>query len=147
MGVPETCLFLGGEPAWDCCIDSECCRKRMAPAPRDRRAHACRLTAAFVAGASRLPFGILRGGPGYDLLKHTSTVNSYSCPFTGETVLPSGSESRCHDHSCQRADAAGNVQLWGIAGIQKEAALASPPCDRDRPRRSAVSWIRQRVES
>src|SRR5215213_11105719 len=35
----------------------------------------------YVAGASGLPFGILRGYVGTDLPKHTSTIKTVECPF------------------------------------------------------------------
>jgi glutaconate CoA-transferase, subunit A len=84
------------------------------------------LAAAFVAGATRLPFGILRGAPNNDLLKVTSTLAPIDCPFTGETVT--GVRAINPDVTiihAQRADRQGNVQMWGIVGIQKEAALSA----------------------
>src|SRR5919205_3626542 len=41
---------------------------------------------AYVAGASRLPFGILRGYAGTDLVDHGKEVEFITCPFTGERV-------------------------------------------------------------
>ncbi len=84
------------------------------------------LTAAFVAGASRLPFGVLRGEPNSDLSTHTPVFQAIQCPFTGETVtaVRAVNPDVTIIHA-QRADMSGNVQLWGIAGIQKEAALAA----------------------
>lgn len=84
------------------------------------------LAAAFSAGAARLPFGVLRGYFGNDLLKHTSTVAPVRCPFTGEEVMAvraiNPDVTIVH---AQQADRRGNVLLWGIAGIQKEAVLAA----------------------
>jgi glutaconate CoA-transferase subunit A len=84
------------------------------------------LAAAFVAGAAHLPFGILRGYLDTDLPKYTSTVAPIVCPFTGEKIAAvraiNPDVTIIH---AQRADAAGNVQFWGIIGIQKEAALAA----------------------
>src|ERR1041384_4959621 len=44
----------------------------------------------YVAGASGLPFAVLRGYTGTDLPKHTDTIKPITCPFTGEvlTALP-----------------------------------------------------------
>jgi glutaconate CoA-transferase subunit A len=84
------------------------------------------LATAFVAGASRQPFGVLRGAPNHDLLKFTPTMAAIDCPFTGETVT--GVRAINPDIAiihAQRADHQGNVQLWGIVGIQKEAALSA----------------------
>jgi glutaconate CoA-transferase, subunit A len=80
----------------------------------------------FVAGASGLPFAILRGYTGTDLPDQTSTVAPITCPFTGEvlTAVPALNPDVAVIHA-QRADRAGNVQLWGITGVQKEAVLAA----------------------
>jgi glutaconate CoA-transferase subunit A len=80
----------------------------------------------YVAGASGLPFAILRGYVGTDLPEHTSTIAHVTCPFTGErlTAVPALTPDVTVIHA-QRADRAGNVQLWGITGVQKEAVLAA----------------------
>lgn len=80
----------------------------------------------YVAGASGLPFAVMRGYTGTDLPRHTSTIASITCPFSGEilTAVPALRPEVGIIHA-QRADRAGNVQLWGIIGIQKEVALAS----------------------
>jgi len=80
----------------------------------------------YVAGASGLPFGVLRGYAGTDLPAHTTTISTVTCPFTGEQLAAVAAlnpdVSIVH---AQRADRAGNVQLWGITGVQKEAVLAA----------------------
>jgi glutaconate CoA-transferase subunit A len=80
----------------------------------------------FVAGASGLPFAVLRGYSGTDLPAHTPTIKSITCPFTGEelTAVAALNPDVAIIHA-QRADRAGNVQLWGIVGVQKEAVLSS----------------------
>jgi glutaconate CoA-transferase, subunit A len=80
----------------------------------------------YQAGASGLPFAILRGYRGTSLAAVTSGIAEITCPFTGE-VLTAVSALRpdvgiIH---AQRADRHGNVQYWGITGVQKEAVLAS----------------------
>jgi glutaconate CoA-transferase, subunit A len=80
----------------------------------------------YAAGASGLPFAIMRGYRGTSLPDHTSGVAEVTCPFTGE-VLTAVSALRpdvAVIHA-QRADRSGNVQLWGITGVQKEAVLAA----------------------
>jgi glutaconate CoA-transferase subunit A len=79
----------------------------------------------YVAGASRLPFAVLRGYIGTDLVAHTR-VKPITCPFTGErlTAVPALNPDVAIVHA-QEADSDGNVQLWGIPGVQKEAVLAS----------------------
>jgi glutaconate CoA-transferase, subunit A len=80
----------------------------------------------YVAGASGLPFAVLRGYLGTDLPAHTATIATITCPFTGEELaaVPALTPDVTIIHA-QQADRAGNVQLWGITGIQKEAALAA----------------------
>jgi glutaconate CoA-transferase subunit A len=80
----------------------------------------------YVAGATGLPFAVLRGYVGTDLPAHTDTIRWVTCPFTGE-VLAAVAALRpdvtvVH---AQRADRRGNVQMWGILGVQKEAVLAA----------------------
>jgi glutaconate CoA-transferase subunit A len=80
----------------------------------------------FVAGASGLPFAILRGYRGTSLAAHTSGVADIVCPFTGETLTAvSALRPDVAVIHAQRADRLGNVQFWGISGVQKEAVLAS----------------------
>jgi glutaconate CoA-transferase subunit A len=83
------------------------------------------MAAAYAAGASNLPFGILRGYRGTDLASRTR-VASLTCPFTGEEVeaVPAIRPDVGIIHA-QQADESGSVQLWGIAGVQKEAVLAA----------------------
>ena len=84
------------------------------------------MAAAFVAGASKLPFGILRGYSGTDLASVNDEVRSVTCPYTGETVatVPALTPDVTILHG-QRADREGNVLLRGIIGAQKEAGLAA----------------------
>src|SRR5258708_6831119 len=80
----------------------------------------------YVAGASGFPFAVLRGYTGTDLPKQTDTIRPITCPFTGEvlTAVPALRPDVTIVHA-QRADRKGNVQLWGITGVQKEAVLAA----------------------
>jgi glutaconate CoA-transferase subunit A len=79
----------------------------------------------YVAGASGLPFAVLRGYEGTDLPSHTAHVESVACPFTGEvlTAVAALNPDVTVIHA-QQADHEGNVHLWGISGVQKEAVLA-----------------------
>ncbi len=79
----------------------------------------------YAAGASNLPFAMLRGYRGTDLARHTQ-VRPIVCPFTGEelTAVPALRPDVAIVHA-QEADRAGNVQLWGIPGVQKEAVLGA----------------------
>jgi glutaconate CoA-transferase, subunit A len=80
----------------------------------------------YVAGASGLPFAVLRGYVGTDLPAQTESIKPITCPFTGEvlTAVPALRPDAAVVHA-QQADRAGNVQLWGITGVHKEAVLAS----------------------
>lgn len=80
----------------------------------------------LVAGASGLPFAVLRGYVGTDLAAQTSGIATITCPFTGEelTAVSALRPDVAVIHA-QRADRDGNVQLWGIVGVQKEAVLAA----------------------
>ena len=80
----------------------------------------------YVAGASGLPFAVLRGYVGTDLPAQSSTIAAITCPFTGEvlTAVPAVNPDVTIVHA-HRADRKGNVQMWGITGVQKEAVLAA----------------------
>jgi glutaconate CoA-transferase, subunit A len=85
------------------------------------------LTARYVAGASGLPFAVLRGYAGTDLAERPGTdVAFIECPFTGECLaaVPALAPDVSVIHA-QQADRDGNVALWGITGVQKEAVLAA----------------------
>jgi glutaconate CoA-transferase subunit A len=83
------------------------------------------MAAAYAAGAANLPFGVLRGYAGTDLVQRTD-VRWVDCPFTGERLAAVRAiRPDVGIVHAQQADRDGNVQLWGIAGVQKEAVLAS----------------------
>jgi glutaconate CoA-transferase subunit A len=79
----------------------------------------------YVAGASDLPCALMRGYVGTDLAGRTR-VEPVTCPFTGEQLVavPALRPDVAIVHA-QEADREGNVQLWGIPGVQKEAVLAA----------------------
>ena len=80
----------------------------------------------YVAGASGLPFAVLRGYSGTSLAAQTPNIAEISCPFTGETLTAVAAlRPDVTVIHAQRADRAGNVQFWGITGVQKEAVLAA----------------------
>src|SRR3954453_24210531 len=78
----------------------------------------------YVAAASGLPFAVMRGYRGTDLPEHTATIAPITCPFTGEqlTAVPALDLDVAIVHA-QRADREGNVQMWGLTGVQKGAVL------------------------
>src|SRR5579862_429604 len=80
----------------------------------------------FVAAASGLPFAVLRGYFGTGLMGRLDTVRPVTCPFTGETLA---AVAALHPDvtiiHAQQADRDGNVLMWGITGVNKEAVLAA----------------------
>jgi glutaconate CoA-transferase, subunit A len=97
------------------------------PAPLELEEHShAGMANRYVAGASGLPFAVLRGYRGSDLAAQTATIASVTCPFTGEVLaaVPAVNPDVTVVHA-QRADRRGNVQMWGITGVQKEAVLAA----------------------
>jgi glutaconate CoA-transferase, subunit A len=81
---------------------------------------------AYAAGASRLPFAVLRGYAGTDLAARSDSVALVDCPFTGQqlTAVRALNPDITVIHA-QQADRRGNVMLWGLSGVQKEAVLAA----------------------
>jgi glutaconate CoA-transferase, subunit A len=84
------------------------------------------LANAYVAGASHLPFAVLRGYAGTDLPEHSDDIAFIDCPFTGQklSAVRAINPDVAIIHA-QQADRQGNVQLWGLSGVQKEAVLAA----------------------
>jgi glutaconate CoA-transferase, subunit A len=106
------------ENAWPC------------PLQLEEHSHAG-MASRYVAGASGLPFAVLRGYSGTGLeglpgLDGSPAIRPITCPFTGErlTAVAALRPDVAVVHA-QRADGAGNVQLWGITGVQKEAVLGA----------------------
>lgn len=81
---------------------------------------------AYEAGAAGLPLAISRGYIGTDHEAVNPDIKRIECPFTGENLaaFPSVRPDVTVIHA-QRADRKGNVHLWGILGVQKEAILAA----------------------
>jgi glutaconate CoA-transferase, subunit A len=78
------------------------------------------------AGASGLPFLPLRTYYGTDLPKVNPNLETVRCPFTGETLyaVPALRPDVSILHA-QRADAFGDTHVWGLVGVQREAAFAA----------------------
>lgn len=96
------------------------------PAPLELEEHShAGMAAGYAAGASNLPFGLVRGYEGTGLAERTN-VGWVVCPFTGERLaaVPAIRPDVGVIHA-QQADPRGNVQLWGISGVQKEVVLGA----------------------
>jgi glutaconate CoA-transferase subunit A len=80
----------------------------------------------YTAGATRLPFFPLRSYSGSDMAAANPRIRRVASPYDGEQVdvVPALNPDVTIIHA-QRADADGNVQVWGIAGVEREAALAA----------------------
>jgi len=96
------------------------------PAPLEIEEHEhAGMAAAYAAGASHLPFGVLRGYVGTELPEHT-TVKFIDCPFTGEKLAAvKALRPDVTVIHAQKADKKGSVLMWGVVGAQKEAVLAA----------------------
>jgi glutaconate CoA-transferase, subunit A len=96
------------------------------PSPLELEEHShAGMANRYAAGASGLPFAVLRGYSGTGLAGKAN-IAEIVCPFTGEslTAVAALRPDVTVIHA-QRADRAGNVQFWGITGVQKEAVLAA----------------------
>ena len=84
------------------------------------------MVARLTAGAARLPFYPLRDYRGSDLPRVNPQIKTVTCPFTGEELaaVPALNPDVAIIH-VQRADENGNAHVWGLLGVQKEAAFAS----------------------
>jgi glutaconate CoA-transferase subunit A len=84
------------------------------------------MVARLSAGAARLPFWTMRNYMGTDLPVVNPAIRTVTCPYTGEVLatVPALNPDVTLVHA-QRSDADGNAQIWGLLGVQKEAAFAS----------------------
>lgn len=84
------------------------------------------MASRYAAGAARLPFGVLRAYAGTDLIDTTDSIATLTCPFTGEELAAVAAlNPDVTIIHAQQADRKGNVAMWGITGVQREAALAA----------------------
>lgn len=84
------------------------------------------MVARFCAGSAKLPFWPMRDYMGTDLPVANPRIRTVTCPYTGERLatVPALNPDVTIVHA-QRADASGDAQIWGLLGVQKEAAFAS----------------------
>ncbi len=84
------------------------------------------MTNRYLAGASGMPFAILRGYFGSDLIEHTKNIATVDSPFSDEKVLAVAAiNPDVTIVHAQQADRNGNVMAWGITGSSKEAVFAA----------------------
>ena len=128
MGCAERLIFSwGGNPGVGSLHRFRDAVENGWPAPLELEEHShAGMANRYAAGASGLPFAVLRGYAGSGLVAETDTISQITCPFTGEvlTAVRALTPDVTVIHA-QRADRDGNVQLWGITGIQKEAVLSA----------------------
>ena len=84
------------------------------------------LVARLSAGSAGLPFWPLRDYTGSDLPRVNPLIRSVTCPYTNASIatVPALNPDVAIVHA-QRADASGDTQIWGLYGVQKEAAFAA----------------------
>src|SRR5439155_15299055 len=84
------------------------------------------MVSRYVAGASGLPFMPLRSYAQSDLPKVNPRIVEMASPYSDDRVyaVPPLHPDVAIVH-VQRADAAGDAQIWGLLGCQKEAAFAA----------------------
>jgi glutaconate CoA-transferase subunit A len=80
----------------------------------------------LIAGAARLPFYPMRTFAGSDLPAANSLIKQVKDPYGGGPVyvVPPFNPDVAIVH-VQRADAEGNAHIWGLLGMQAEAAFAA----------------------
>jgi len=127
MGVARRLVFsYGGNPGVGSLHRFRDAVEHSWPRPVEIEEHShAGMANAYAAGAAGLPCALLRGYRGTDLVTRTR-VEPITCPFTGEQLVavPALRPDVAIVHA-QEADRRGNVQLWGIPGVQKEAVLAA----------------------
>ena len=84
------------------------------------------MTARYIAGAAGLPFYPLRSFAGSDLPRVNPLIRQVEDPYGSGAVfvVPPLNPDVAIIH-VQRADAEGNAQIWGLLGVQIEAAFAA----------------------
>ncbi|MGB6864655.1 MAG: CoA-transferase [Candidatus Aminicenantaceae bacterium] len=84
------------------------------------------MVARFIAGASQLPFMHLNSFSGSNLIEMNANIRSIRCPYTGkEFATVPALNPDVAIVQVQRVDEEGNSQIWGLMGVQREAAFAS----------------------
>jgi glutaconate CoA-transferase subunit A len=95
-----------------------------APLALEENAHAG-MAAAYAAGASHLPFGLLRGYLGNRSSEiQPREVHRMPVHRRALAAMPAIRPDVTVIHA-QKADRKGNVLMWGVVGVQKEAVLAA----------------------
>jgi len=84
------------------------------------------MVARLCAGAAKLPFWPLHDYRGSDLPVVNPLIRTVTCPYTGQELatVPALNPDVTIVHA-QRSDKDGNAQIWGLYGVQKEAAFAA----------------------
>lgn len=84
------------------------------------------LLSRLLAGSAGLPFWPLDNYAGSSIPGSNPNIKHVTCPYTGRQIatVPALRPDVAVVH-CQRADAEGNAQVWGLYGSQKEVAFAA----------------------
>jgi len=80
----------------------------------------------YTAGASNLPFFPLRSYTGSDMAMANERIRYVDSPYgDGQIAVAPPLRPDVAIIHAQRADRQGNTHLWGLVGVQKEAAFAA----------------------
>jgi glutaconate CoA-transferase subunit A len=128
MGCARKLIFSwGGNPGVGSLHRFRDAVERQWPQPLEIEEHShAGLACAYEAGASGMPFGMLRGYIGAQLTSVNPNIREVTCPYTGErfATVPAIRADAAIVHA-QKADRKGNVLFSGILGVQKEAVLGA----------------------
>ena len=101
--------------------------EKAAPAPLEIEEYShFGMVARLCAGAAHVPFWPLQDYRGSDLPRVNPLIRTVTCPYTGQELatVPALNPDVTIVHA-QRSDREGNAQIWGLYGVQKEAAFAA----------------------
>ncbi len=84
------------------------------------------MVSRYMAGAANLPFFPLKSYLGAEIAKNNANIQFVDSPYGEDkiAVVPPLNPDVAIIHG-QRCDEKGNTQLWGLLGMQKEAAFAA----------------------
>jgi glutaconate CoA-transferase subunit A len=128
MGVASKMVFSwGGNPGVGSLHRFRDAVEQSWPGPLEIEEHShAAMANAWAAGASGLPFAVLRGYVGTSLPDVNPAIRGVTCPFTGERLAAvAAHRPDVGIVHAQRADRKGNVLIEGIVGVQKEVVLAA----------------------
>jgi glutaconate CoA-transferase, subunit A len=113
------------------------------PLELDEHSHAG-MTNRYVAGASNLPFAVLRGYVGTDLPKVTSAIAPIICPFTGEELMAVPALNPDVASSTPSRPTGGVTSRSGASPASRRRLCSPPSAPSSQSRRSWITSSRAR---